>query len=148
MEQRPHKDDDLMANALNRMRTIMEEQSKSPSSSEKSKMATATRGKKDKLPTKGVMPQGKRWNRTRFTEKEEIAKSYYSQPAYIFEIGDREEGGPLLVYGVEVHRAGEGVQSRAQLDLLVGRAAQESPPMIPTIRELKSVNPDNDEEPR
>ena len=85
---------------------------------------------------------------TRFTEKEEIAKSYYSQPAYIFEIGDREEGGPLLVYGVEVHRAGEGVQSRAQLDLLVGRAAQESPPMIPTIRELKSVNPDNDEEPR
>ena len=105
LEQCPHKDDDLMANALNRMRTIMEEQSKSPSSSEKSKMATATRGKKDKLPTKGVMPQGKRWNRTRFTEKEEIAKSYYSQPAYMFEIGDREEGGPLLVNGVEVHRA-------------------------------------------
>ena len=48
--------------------------------------------------------------------------------------------------GVEVHRAGEGVQSRAQLDLLVERAAQESPPMIPTIRELNSVNPDNDEE--
>ena len=35
----------------------------------------------------------------------------------MFEIGDREEGGPLLVNGVEVHRAGEGVQSRAELDL-------------------------------
>ena len=88
-------------------------------------MATATRGRKDKLPKKGVMPQGKRWNRTRFTEKEEVAKSH-SQPAYMFEIGDREEGGPLLVNGVEVHRAGEGVQDRAQLDLLVERAAQES----------------------
>ena len=84
MEQCPRKDDDLMANALNRMRTIMEEQSKSPSSSERSKMATATRGRKDKLPKKEVMPQGKRWNRTRFTEKEEIARSFYSvQPTRI-----------------------------------------------------------------
>ena len=134
-----------MANALNRMRTIMEEQSKSPSSSEKSKMATATRGRKDKLPKKGVMPQGKRWNR-RFTEKEEIEKSYYSQPACMFQIGDREEGGPLLVNGIEVHRAGEGVQNRAQLDLLAERAPRESPPMIPTIHELNSVSPDNYEE--
>ena len=147
LEECPHRGDDLMANALNRMRTIMEEQSKSPSSSsEKSKMATATRGRKDKLPKKGVMPQGKRWNRTRFTEKEEVSKSFYSQPAYMFEIGDREEGGPLLVNGVEVHRPGEGVQNRAQLDLLVELAAQESPVMIPSIRELNAVNPDNDEE--
>ena len=141
MEQCPHGSDDLMANALNRMRIIMEEQSKSPSSSsEKSK--TATRGRKDKLPKKGVMPQGKRWNRTRFTEKEEVSKSFYSQPAYMFEIGGREEGGPLLVNGVEIHRPGEGVQSRAQLDHLVERAAQESPVMIPSIRELNAVNPD------
>ena len=59
---------------------------------------------------------GKRWNRTRFTEKEEVSKSYYNQPAYMFEIGDREEGGPLLANGVEVHREGEGVQNRSQLD--------------------------------
>lgn len=66
-----------MANALNRMRALMEEQSKSPSS-DKSKTAQATRGRKDTLPKKGVMPQGKRWNRTRFTEKEEVPTSFYS----------------------------------------------------------------------
>ena len=141
----PHRGDDLMANALNRMRTIMEEQSKSPSS-DKSRTAQATRGRKDKLPKKGVMPQGKRWNRTRFTEKEEVSKSFYSQPAYMFEIGDREEGGPLLVNGVEVHREGEGVRDRAQLGLLVERPSQESPFMIPSIRKLNDVSPDKDED--
>ena len=145
LEQCPQQGDDLMASTLNRMRTIMEEQSKSPCSSDKSKLA-ATRGRKDKLPKKGVMPQGKRWKRTRFTEKEEVTKSFYSQPAYMFEVGDREEGGPLLVNGVNVHRKGEGERDRAELDSLVERAAQESPPMLPTIRELNSVSPSNDEE--
>ena len=145
LEQCPHRGDDLTANALNRMRTIMEEQSKSPSS-DKSKAAPATKGRKDKLPKKSVMPQGKRWNRTRFTEKEEVSKSFYSQPAYIVEIGDREEGGPLLVNGVEVHREGEGAQDRAGLGLLVERAAQESPIMIHSVRELNDANPSNDEE--
>ena len=44
----PHRDDNLTANALNRTRTIMED---------KSRTARATRGRKDKLPKKGVMPQ-------------------------------------------------------------------------------------------
>ena len=92
------------------------------------------------------MPQGKRWSRTRFTEKEEVSKSFYSQPTYMFEIGDREEGEPLLVNGVEVYREDEGVRDRAQLDLLVERAAQESPVMIPSVRELNVVSPDNDDD--
>ena len=92
------------------------------------------------------MSEGKRWNRTCFTEKEEASKSFYTQPAYMFEIGDREEGGPLLVNGVDVHRVGEGVRDRAHLDLLVERATQESPPMIPSIRALNDVNPDTEEE--
>ena len=109
-------------------------------------MATASRGRKDKLPKRGVMPQGKRWNRTRFIEKEEVTKSFYSQPAYMFEVGDREEGGPMLVNGVEVHRKGQGVRDRAELDSLVERAAQESPPLLPRIRELNYASPSNDEE--
>ena len=103
-------DNEQMRDALVRMRSVMNEQSKSPSSSEKSKMAT--RGRKDKLPKKSIMPEGKRWRRTRFTEKEEVTKSFYSQPAYMHEIGDREEGGPFLVNGAEVHPPGEGVQNR------------------------------------
>ena len=103
-------DNEQMRDALVRMRSVMNEQSKSPSSSEKSKMAT--RGRKDKLPKKSIMPEGKRWRRTRFTEKEEVTKSFYSQPAYMYEIGDREEGGPFLVNGAEVHPPGEGVQNR------------------------------------
>ena len=66
-------DEDRTKDALEHMRTILEEQSKSPSSSEKSHSGTATRGRKDKLPKKGIMPQGKRWNRIRFTEKEEVS---------------------------------------------------------------------------
>ena len=68
---------DMIDNALNKMRTIMEEQSKSPSS-ERSRTSKITRGRKDKLPKKSVMPQGKRWNRNRFTEKEEVTKSFYT----------------------------------------------------------------------
>ena len=82
----------------------MEEQSKSPSS-DRSRTAKVTRGRQDK----GVMPEGKRWNRTRFTEKEEVSKSFYNQPAYMFEIGDREEDGALLVNGTEVNKKGLGV---------------------------------------
>ena len=33
----------------------------------------------------------------------------------MFEIGDREEGGPLLVNGVEVHREGEGYEIELNL---------------------------------
>ena len=59
-------DDENMRDTLWRMRLIMDQKSKSPSSSERSK--AATRGRKDKLP-KNIMPQGKRWRRTRFTEE-------------------------------------------------------------------------------
>jgi len=133
------QDNETMKDAIMRMRLIMEEQSKSPSSSEKSR--TATRGRKDKLPKKGIMPEGKRWRRTRFTEKEEVTKSFYSQPAYMYEIGDREEGRPFLVNGIEVHPPGQGVKNRQELDALVERAAEESPPVLPSIQELNAVNP-------
>ena len=138
------QDDEHMKDTLMRMRLIMEEQSKSPSSSEKSK--TVTRGRKDKLPKKGIMPEGKRWRRTRFTEKEEVTKSFYSQSAYMYEIGDREEGGPFLVTGIEVHPPGQGVKNRHELDAIVERAAEESPPVLPSIQELNALNPkDHDE---
>ena len=133
------QDNETVRDAIMRMRLIMEEQSKSPSSSEKSR--TATRGRKDKLPKKGIMPEGKRWRRTRFTEKEEVTKSFYSQPAYMYEIGDREEGGPFLVNGIEVHPPGQGVKNRQELDALVERAAEESPPVLPSIQELNALNP-------
>ena len=102
------QDNEMVIDAIVRMRLMMEQQSKSPSSSERSR--TATRGRKDKLPKKGIMPEGKRWRRTRFTEKEEVTKSFYSQPAFMYEIGDREEGGSFLVNGVEVHPPGQGVR--------------------------------------
>ena len=137
--------DNMMANALNRMRTVMEEQSKSPSSG-RSRTAKVTTGRKDKLPKKSVMPQGKRWNRTRFTEKDEVSKSFYNQPAYVFEIGDREEGGALLVNGIEVNKKGQGVQNQDQLGLLIEKAAQESPLTIPSIRKLNGKNPNLTEE--
>ena len=136
-EQCPQHDTEQMRGAFHQMRLVMNEQSKSPSSSEKSK--AATRGRKDKLP-KNIMPEGKRWRRTRFTEKEEVTKSYYSQPAYMYEIGDRVEGGPYLVNGAEVHPPDEGVRNRRELDTLVERAAEESPPVLPTIHELNSLN--------
>ena len=140
----PMQDDENMKDTLLCMRLIMEEQSKSPSSSEKSK--TATRGRKDKLPKKGIMPQGKRWRRTRFTEKEEVTKSFYSQPAFMYEIGDREEGGQFLVNGIEVNPPDQGVRNRHELDALVERAAEESPPVLPSIEELNAWNPkDHDE---
>ena len=122
-------DDDRTKIALDHMRTILEEQSKSPSSSEKSRAGTATRGRKDKLPKKGIMPQGKRWNRTRFVEKEEVTKSFYSQSAYMYEIADREDGGPWLVNGAEIHPQGQGVNNKDELDRLIERAAEESPPV-------------------
>ena len=129
-------DDENMRDTLWRMRLIMDQKSKSPSSSERSK--AATRGRKDKLP-KNIMPQGKRWRRTRFTEKEEVTKCFYSQPA--FNIGDREEGGQFLVNGIEVNPSDQGVRNRHELDTLVERAAEESPPVLPTIEELNAWNP-------
>ena len=137
-------DDENMRDTLLRMRLIMEQKSKSPSSSEKSK--TATRGRKDKLPKKSIMPQGKRWRRTRFTEKEEVTKCFYSQPAFMYDIGDREEGGQFLVNGIEVNPSDQGVRNRHELDALVERAAEESPPVLPSIEELNAWNPrDHDE---
>ena len=131
-------DDENMRDTLWRMRLIMDEKSKSPSSSERSK--AATRGRKDKLP-KNIMPQGKRWRRTRFTEKEEVTKCFYSQPAFMYDIGDREEGGQFLVNGIEVNPSDQGVRNRHELDALVERAAEESPPVLPTIEELNAWNP-------
>ena len=134
----PTPDDENMRDTLWRMRLIMDQKSKSPSSSERSK--TATRGRKDKLP-KNIMPQGKRWRRTRFTEKEEVTKCFYSQPAFMYDIGDREEGGQFLVNGIEVNPSDQGVRNRHELDALVERAAEESPPVLPTIEELNAWNP-------
>ena len=131
-------DDENMRDTLWRMRLIMDEKSKSPSSAERSK--AATRGRKDKLP-KNIMPQGKRWRRTRFTEKEEVTKCFYSQPAFMYDIGDREEGGQFLVNGIEVNPSDQGVRNRHELDALVERAAEESPPVLPTIEELNAWNP-------
>ena len=131
-------DDENMRDTLWRMRLIMDQKSKSPSSSERSK--AATRGRKDKLP-KNIMPQGKRWRRTRFTEKEEVTKCFYSQPAFMYDIGDREEGGQFLVNGIEVNPSDQGVRNRHELDALVERAAEESPPVLPTIEELNAWNP-------
>ena len=131
-------DDENMRDTIWRMRLIMDEKSKSPSSSERSK--AATRGRKDKLP-KNIMPQGKRWRRTRFTEKEEVTKCFYSQPAFMYDIGDREEGGQFLVNGIEVNPSDQGVRNRHELDALVERAAEESPPVLPTIEELNAWNP-------
>ena len=131
-------DDENMRETLWRMRLIMDEKSKSPSSSERSK--AATRGRKDKLP-ENIMPQGKRWRRTRFTEKEEVTKCFYSQPAFMYDIGDREEGGQFLVNSIEVNPSDQGVRNRHELDALVERAAEESPPVLPTIEELNAWNP-------
>ena len=64
----------------------------------------------------------------------------------MYEIGDREEGGPFLVNGIEVHPPGQGVRNRHELDALVERAAEESPPVLPSIEELNALNPkDHDE---
>ena len=134
----PTPDDENMRDTLWRMRLIMDQKSKSPSSSERSK--AATRGRKDKLP-KNIIPQGKRWRRTRFTEKEEVTKCFYSQPAFMYDIGDREEGGQFLVNGIEVNPSDQGVRNRHELDALVERAAEESPPVLPTIEELNAWNP-------
>ena len=134
----PTPDDENMRDTLWRMRLIMDQKSKSPSSSERSK--AATKGRKDKLP-KNIMPQGKRWRRTRFTEKEEVTKCFYSQPAFMYDIGDREEGGQFLVNGIEVNPSDQGVRNRHELDALVERAAEESPPVLPTIEELNAWNP-------
>ena len=134
----PTPDDENMRDTLWRMRLIMDQKSKSPSSSERSK--AATRGRKDKLP-KNIMPQGKRWRRTRFTEKEEVTKCFYSQPAFMYDIGDREEGGQFLVNGIEVNPSDQGERNRHELDALVERAAEESPPVLPTIEELNAWNP-------
>ena len=131
-------DDENMRDTLWRMRLILDQKSKSPASSERSK--AATRGRKDKLP-KNIMPQGKRWRRTRFTEKEEVTKCFYSQPAFMYDIGDREEGGQFLVNGIEVNPSDQGVRNRHELDALVERAAEESPPVLPTIEELNAWNP-------
>ena len=133
-------DDENMKDTLWRMRLIMDQKSKSPSSSERSK--AATRGRKDKLP-KNIMPQGKRWGRTRFTEKEEVTKCFYSQSAFMYDIGDREEGGQYLVNGIEVNPISRGVKNRHELDMLVERAAEESPPVLPTIEELNAWNPED-----
>ena len=138
------QDDENTRDTLLHMRLIMDQKSKSPSSSERSK--TATRGRKDKLPKKNIMPQGKRWRRTRFTEKEEVTKSFYSQPAFMYDIGDREEGGQFLVNGIEVNPPDQGVRNRHELDALVERAAEKSPPVLPSIEELNAWNPkDHDE---
>ena len=144
VEQCPEQDHEKLLDAILQMKFVMEAHSKSPSSSERSK--TATRGRKDKLPKKGIMPHGKRWKKTRFIEKEEVTKTFYNQAASMAEIGDREEGGPFLVNDVEIHRRGEGVQSRHELDALVERAAEDSPPVLPTIQEQNAHNNKTPEE--
>jgi hypothetical protein len=79
-------------------------------------------------------------------EKEEVTKSFYSQSAFMYEIGDREEGGSFLVNGIEVHPPGQGVRNRQELDALVERAAEESPPVLPSVQELNEWNPKSREE--
>ena len=59
----------------------------------------------------------------------------------MYDIGDREEGGQFLVNGIEVNPSDQGVRNRHELDTLVERAAEESPPVLPTIEELNAWNP-------
>ena len=59
----------------------------------------------------------------------------------MYDIGDREEGGQFLVNGIEVNPSDQGVRNRHELDALVERAAEESPPVLPTIEELNAWNP-------
>ena len=58
----------------------------------------------------------------------------------MYDIGDREEGGQYLVNGVEVNPISRGVKNRHELDMLIERAAEESPPVLPTIEELNAWN--------
>ena len=48
--------------------------------------------------------------------------------------------------GIEVHPPGQGVRNRHELDALVERAAEESPPVLPSIEELNALNPKDHEE--
>ena len=43
--------------------------------------------------------------------------------------------------GIEVNPSDQGVRNRHELDALVERAAEESPPVLPTIEELNEWNP-------
>ena len=60
----------------------------------------------------------------------QVTKSFYSQAALMYEIADREDGGPWLVNGAEIHPPGHGVRSKDELDQLIERAASESPPVF------------------
>ena len=64
----------------------------------------------------------------------------------MYEIADREDGGPWLVNGAEIHPRGQGVKNKGELDLLVERAAEESPPVLPSIRELLDLTPKSEAE--
>ena len=73
VEQCPAQNNDQMLDAIMRMKLVMEQHSKSPSSSERSK--AATRGRKNKLPKKGIMPHGKRWRRTISSKRRKSQRS-------------------------------------------------------------------------
>jgi hypothetical protein len=118
--------------ALNLIRTTMEEHFKSPTS-ERSQTSKKTIGRKDKHP-KNVMPSGKRWRRSKVSEKEEVSKIMYLQPTHMHDVGDRNEGGELLVNDVCITKG--GVKSMDEWDILIERDCNESPLSVPSVYEL------------
>ena len=64
----------------------------------------------------------------------------FSQPLCTTLVIVKKEG-QYLVNGVEVNPISRGVQNRHELDLLIERAAEESPPVLPTIEELNCLEP-------
>ena len=48
--------------------------------------------------------------------------------------------------GAEVHPPGQSAKNRQELDALVERAAEESPPVLPSVQELNDLNPKSAED--
>ena len=70
------------------------------------------------------MPSGKKWRRSKVSEKEEVSKIMYLQPTHMHDVGDRNEGSELLVNDVCITKG--GVKSRDELDILIERDCNES----------------------
>ena len=110
----PHRDDNLTANALNRTRTIMEEQSKSPSS-DKSRTARATRGRKDKLPKKGVIPQASDGTELASLRKRRFPRATTTNLPTCLRLEIVKRVGPYWPMELKSIEKGK-VQNRSQLD--------------------------------
>eukprot|EP00435_Cladocopium_sp_Y103_P073519 s103_g44.t1 len=114
------------------IKTNLETGSKSPLSKSGKTTARSTQGRKDKLP-KSAIPRKKRWARAAQTTINEVETCEYSQPADMSEIGDRADGGEMLVNDVDISQGGPGAWY--DMELLIERASAESPPIAPTVKD-------------